>query len=246
MNNNSEKILEAIVSKSCHTLTCSDNWEIERKKLVSKSDICLDTSGNNIIFNYEYKGKYYTGCSKGILINSTDIQSCECDTQKCLSCPKEALSENLCLTCNNSNGYYEIENDNYFHIDGYVKCHKDPSGYYLDKNESIYKKCYYTCKECGTSGNNITHNCLICDENYPYQVNISNYSNCYINSSYYHIFDEENSIISSYIYNNYSYILNSTYSEKLTELTTETIKFIEYNEIENLTGNVIESEQNEA
>ena len=50
-------------------------------------------------------------------------------------------------------------------------------GYYLDNN--IYKKCYYTCKECQKPGNNITHNCTICIDNYTSILNNDNYFNCY-------------------------------------------------------------------
>ena len=196
LNDNSNSILSAINNKACHTTDCSENWEIEQKKIVNKKSLCVDNSGIDITFKYEYKGKYYVNCLNGNLISNTDIQSCQCDTENCLTCPNEPLVEDLCLECNNN--YYPIENDNYTHIEGYVKCHKDPIGYYLDKNESIYKKCYYTCKECEKMGNNITHNCLICDDNYSYNISKNNYSNCYENSSYYN--DE----------NNYDYIINST------------------------------------
>ena len=50
---------------------------------------------------------------------------------------------------------------------------------YLDNN--IYKKCYYTCKECELGGNNITHNCLTCKDNYTFVLNNNTYyNNCYI------------------------------------------------------------------
>ena len=75
-----------------------------------------------------------------------------------------SLNEQLCIKCNED--YYEIENDNYTDKDGYIKCYKVPIGYYLDKNESKYKKCFYTCKECEITGNNITHNGLKCNDNY--------------------------------------------------------------------------------
>ena len=61
----------------------------------------------------------------------------------------------------------------------YIKCYKNLIGYYLDKKDYKYKNCYYTCKECELPGNNITHNCLICNENYISILNYSNYYNCY-------------------------------------------------------------------
>ena len=53
-----------------------------------------------------------------------------------------------------------------------------PIGYYLDNN--IYKKCYYTCKECELGGDNITHNCSICNDNYTSILINNSYYNCYI------------------------------------------------------------------
>ena len=41
--------------------------------------------------------------------------------------------------CNDN--FYKIENDP-FNIGEYINCYKEPKGYYLDKNELLYKKCY--------------------------------------------------------------------------------------------------------
>ena len=53
----------------------------------------------------------------------------------------------------------------------------------MDNN--TYKKCYYTCKECELGGDNITHNCTICNDNYPFSIRYNNYINCYNNENYY-------------------------------------------------------------
>jgi len=240
LNNNSEKIKSKILEKSCYSSSCSDQWETEQKTIVNKNGICIDNSGNDISFNYEYKGKYYQDCSNGDLTINSEIQSCQCDTEKCLTCPNEPLVEDLCIECNNS--YYPIENDNYTHIEGYVKCYKDPNGYYLDKNESIYKKCYYSCKECEQMGDNIIHNCLICNDNYPYIISKNNYSNCYDNDSYYNYLTEENPLISTFITN---YIINSTFLDESTELLIQTKEIIKSNELKNLTENAISFDNNE-
>ena len=39
------------------------------------------------------------------------------------------------------------------------------TGYYLEND--IYKKCFYTCKECEKKGDNKTHYCLKCNDNFP-------------------------------------------------------------------------------
>ena len=50
-------------------------------------------------------------------------------------------------------------------------------------------------------GNNITHNCLQCNPNYSYEININNYLNCYNNSNY-----EESTLL----YESNSIFLNET------------------------------------
>jgi len=189
LNENSHKISVALINRSCYTLDCSDYWKINQKKLVNKTDICFDISNNNISYNYEYQGIYYENCINGNLTNNKTINYCKCDIEKCLYCPNMSLIDDLCVDCNN--GYYEIENDNDTY--GYKKCYKDPIAYYLDRNESIYKKCYYTCEKCEMKGDNIAHNCKECNNNYPIGIKINNYFNCY-NCSYYYYFDNYNNI----------------------------------------------------
>ena len=76
-----------------------------------------------------------------------------------------------------NNIYNEKVNEN--NINRYINCYKNTIGYYLDKN--IYKKRYYTCKECKLTGNNTIHNCLTCKDNYYVSIsNNGNYSNCCI------------------------------------------------------------------
>jgi len=41
---------------------------------------------------------------------------------------------------------YEVDNDNYYIIEDYKKCYIDPLGYYLDKIELKYKKCFLHAK----------------------------------------------------------------------------------------------------
>ena len=176
--------------------------ENKTKKIVNKTGICIDNNNIDILYKYEYEGIYYENCLNGNLINNSTIKNCSCNEEECLSCPNIPLKEYLCTECNND--YYEIENDNNYN--NYKKYYKDPLGYYLDGN--IFKKCFYTCKECKINGNNITHNCIKCNDNYSYEIKMNNYSNCYINCSYYHYFD-----------NNHSYCtLNSSCPEKYPKL----------------------------
>ena len=79
-----------------------------------------------------------------------------------------------------------------FNIKGYINCYKEPKGYYLDNKDFLYKKCFDTCETCEVKGNNITHNCLKCNHNYPFEVKNNNYSNCYKNCEHYYYFDKNN------------------------------------------------------
>ena len=94
---------------------------------------------------------------------------------------KEVMKKNHnCTECKSGLGFLEDSLDN-------SNCYKVPIGYYLDIIDNIYKKCHYTCINCDIKGNNITHNCIQCDINYPMEFKINKYFNCYHNCSYYYI-----------------------------------------------------------
>ena len=91
-----------------------------------------------------------------------------------------------CLECNHNQLYYEIEN---YNTNGYKNCYKNPPGYYLDNEASLYKKCYVSCKSCRIQGNNIAHNCLECSDDY-YEIendNANGNKNCYQNPTGYYL-----------------------------------------------------------
>mgnify|MGYP002623978106 CR=1 FL=1 len=133
---------------------------------------CLDNCPNNEFFQDP---------------SNTEIQSCYCSQiTKCSICSLESLNYSLCISCNNKDGYYQKENDS-TNIDIFVNCYKDLElqGYYLDN--SIYKECYFTCKECDKYGNETHNNCLECKDNYLF--NKEN-KNCYYDiCNYYHYYD---------------------------------------------------------
>ena len=67
----------------------------------------------------------------------------------------------------------------------YINCSKLPEGYYLDEENLVYKKCYFSCKKCNISGNESEHNCLECRFNYNFEIHYESYKNCYSNCSFY-------------------------------------------------------------
>ena len=226
LNEHSNKIKQKINEKNCYTIDCSDNWEINKKNLVDEPNICFDISNNNIYYNYEYQGFYYENCINGNIINNKTIKYCKCENEKCHSCSDMPLLENL----------YEIENDDF--SNGDKKCYKDPIGYYLDINEHIYKKCFYSCKKCEIKGNNTTHNCIECEDNYPIEFIVNNYSNCYQNCSYYYYFDK---------YINYHCTINNICPDEYPLLDKMECKksYVMKNMIEYLTNNKSKNKEEE-
>ena len=106
-----------------------------------------------------------------------EINGCKWELNNCLACSFETrLKQRLCTECNDD--YYKIENE-HTNETKYFSCYKEPKGYYLDKNNSLYKKCYNTCETCEIKGDYITHNCLTCNKNFSFNISINNYINCY-------------------------------------------------------------------
>ena len=118
------------------------------------------------------------------------INGCQCEFNKCLSCSDLIKNKRLCTQCNDN--YYAIEKDDSNNIDQYINCYQEIKGYYLDKKDSVFKKCYFTCDKCQKKGDIINHNCVSCNENYSYIIISNNYSNCYQNCDFYYYFDDVN------------------------------------------------------
>jgi len=102
-----------------------------------------------------------------------------------------------------------MENDP-LNLGNYFNCYNEaPNGYYFDKIDKLYKKCYYTCETCKIKGDNEFHNCLKCKTKFNFEINTNNYINCYEKCNYYYYFDN-NSLI--YIFK--LYIKNKILSNK--------------------------------
>ena len=88
-------------------------------------------------------------------------------------------------------------------------------------------------KKCEKIGDNKTHNCLKCNDNYPFEIKINNYSNCYENCSYNYYFDDENNYhctINSSCPDNYPKLLNTKECIKNGEIKTLIEDIIKNNE----------------
>ena len=92
----------------------------------------------------------------------------------------ESISFNLCLLCDNSNGYYRVYDPNktiYDNGKGFVQCFNESTkkNFYLDKSESstdqtkwVYKPCYETCESCNEGGDAYDHKCESCALRYKF------------------------------------------------------------------------------
>ena len=96
----------------------------------------------------------------------------------------ESISFNLCLECDNANGYYRVYDPNktiYDNGKGFVQCFNETTkkNFYLDKSDDttsgktdktkwVYKPCYETCETCSEEGNAYNHKCETCALRYKF------------------------------------------------------------------------------
>ena len=150
------KIFPQIKNNSCFVIDCTNGWQSKQKKIINNANLCIESCDISSQYQYEYNGKCYDNCPKGLLNDDDTMNKCKCELDMCLLCPNVALNKRLCTQCNIN--YYPKEND-LMNIGNYINCYKELEGYYLDNN--IYKKCYFTCKICDISGNKNNHNCIV-------------------------------------------------------------------------------------
>ena len=172
--NTKEKIFPQINNTNCFVVDCSNEWKSKQKKIINSTNECIENCNENSFYQFEYNGRCYENCTNGFLYDENQIKKCKCELDECLLCPNVALKNGLCTECNSY--FFEIEKYKY-NLGEYIKCFKDPQGYYLDNN--LYKECYYTCKSCNKSGNDSMHNCLECNDNHPIKIENNNYLNCF-------------------------------------------------------------------
>ena len=189
---NKEKVLTQIGSqisnKKCHIDDCTDNWRLNQKKFVEESDECINNCSERNL--YEYNGRCISKCQRGDFYYDNNITKCKCELEKCYTCPTVAYNKGICTKCNDN--YYPMENDP-LNIGEYFNCYNEtPEGYYLDEKNSLYKKCYYTCKTCEKNGDGKFHNCSKCNTDFNFEIKTNNYINCYRNCSYFYYFDNNN------------------------------------------------------
>ena len=124
--------------------------------------------------------------NKGTENYSEDINICDI---KCKNCSKESSDMNLCISCNIENNYYPKLNDSSNNL-SFINCYNiSPDAYFLDKENNIYKPCYYKCQTCNEEGNDYDNKCITCKPNYNFKNFFINDTNCYEECLYYYFFD---------------------------------------------------------
>ena len=164
INTINDKILTELNKKQCHTRIngCTSNWKSMQKKIIKINGKCVDSCISDNLYKYEYDNKCYDNCPPGTKDGGNN--KCKCEYDKCLECPGEAYRKNLCTVCNINIGYYKKENER-LNNGKFVECYSNLKGFYLDKDNSIFRQCYYTCETCEKGGTNLNHNCLQCKPN---------------------------------------------------------------------------------
>ena len=195
------------------------------------NNICEEDLVCDNYYNYE-QNYCLDEIPLGYYLNDTSKKTIDKCYIRCNNCTLDSMLNNLCISCNNSAGYFAKLNDTPNDII-FVNCFTEEeigSGYYLDTIKNIYFPCYFTCKSCDGKGNSDNHQCSECYSNYTL-----------INGNCYFIPNIETTIIVSSIIDSTMIAISTTEITKTTEITeiietTEITKTTEITEIIETTG----------
>ena len=158
--------------ENCKTCNNSYSEDGDMNCILCKDDY-YKLNGTNNCYNK-------TSLNEGFYFKNNMFYHCN---KNCLTCSegKNEISNN-CISCDNNKDLYLLEDLNNCENSNYT-------GYYLDNNINVLKRCYYSCKTCnGPLENNIeineqNHNCIECAENYYKLPDNSFPNNCYDNET---------------------------------------------------------------
>jgi surface protein len=150
------------------TKNCPYFCFIKSQKSIYNTIECINNCSNHQTNKYEYNNICYQSCTNGLYYDyshsycidsipegyylddesQNTIDKCHI---KCNNCSKESMINELCITCNNSFGYYKKYDLNQ---SKFINCYKGiVDGYYFDEYNEIYIPCFSSCKNCGGIGN---------------------------------------------------------------------------------------------
>ena len=164
---------------------------------------CVDCiSGFKFLTDSINKKNCYKDCSNYYYFDENNNYFCTGNKE----CPEKfnklIKERNKCIDkCENDNTFnykYEFNNlcytkcpsDTYSIENEYICYSGQPEGYYFDKNEKIFKKCFDSCKNCNGQGNELNNNCKECNTGFMFLDDSKYKTNCYKICQYYYYFDE--------------------------------------------------------
>ena len=191
------------------TSTSSSSSTTDKKKIMTKIfevNTNIIVCGNNSFFSYLGIGplcEVNISCMDKIFHIYTSYADFFCKT-KCLddlsnnnTCPEfpidteEEINNDL-YNNSNTNIATSIEHTTNYLVainSTFINTESIP---YTTINNIIPIKCHFSCKTCELEGNDSNHNCLECKDNYIYELNISNYKNCFNSCSSYYMYEYNN------------------------------------------------------
>jgi len=135
--------------------------------------------------------------TSNVMLESTEIKKTENSEvyiiEKCKDLDSQSYSYNLCISCNEAQGYYQAIFPNNSFLHGYIECYNNdtkPVNFYFDNSVNKYKACYETCETCSIGGNGNVHNCLTCDFNHRKRIDKNGIINCITNCSYFYYYNK--------------------------------------------------------
>ena len=163
---------------------CHKNCKTCNKKGDESNNNCI-TCNNDYFFE---DGNCVINCTYNSYIDDNGNNMCTCSSNiKCKECSKESLQNDLCISCNNEEGFYTTyyETLNYNNL---KNCYNNFTGNYLKDN--IYYPCSLMCFSCSKGGDLFIHNCDECNSNYTFLNETDKKGNCYQKCENYYYFDE--------------------------------------------------------
>ena len=101
---------------------------------------------------------------------------------------KKIMNNYKKCVCNNHKGYYPLKNgENIFEKECY-NMETKPSNFYLNEKYKYFEVCYESCKTCIYNGNEKENNCTSCIDNFIFEPNILNTTNCIPKCDFYHYY----------------------------------------------------------
>ena len=167
---------------------CHEYCETCKEGPTNDNNNCLSCKNSK----YLDLGNCVSICNNGNFTDEDNINKCKCSINiTCKYCSKESKNYNLCVSCNNEEGYYpKIDDQNNIHP--YINCYNNQTisnGYYLNISTGYYEKCYETCNKCNELGDENNNKCTECISTHEFKSDFDNDFNCYQKCDKYYYFD---------------------------------------------------------